>query len=236
MLCPRPWVSVALWVPGWAPLPTSPLKTSARNRRLPLSHSHLASVGKEKTKGRDKKTATEWQKLKRGPKLTEEVKRKAENERHKDIMWRPRGAGGQSLTQSLASIWTLYKVMRTWSKKTLSKTMHFYYKTIVFIIYFKNEDFFTVTNTKKERRKYWSCHELLVQYQPLPITCTLWLEFILMHLSTSDLKLTHASPVDRCNYSVCIRSCPQVSLTLLCEHTIARLHPVSAVFKLQCRP
>lgn len=41
-LCPRPWASVALWVLGWEPLPTSP-QTSAPNHCLPL---HLASVKK----------------------------------------------------------------------------------------------------------------------------------------------------------------------------------------------
>lgn len=51
-------------------------------------------------------------------KLTEEVRRKAENERHKDIMWRARVAGGQSFTQSFTSIW---RVMRERSDKHFQK-------------------------------------------------------------------------------------------------------------------
>lgn len=73
----------------------------------------------KKRKQSEKKKAIEWQTQRERQKLTEEVKRKAEDERHKDIMWRPRTAGGQSLTQSLASVWTFGTSWRHGLKTTL---------------------------------------------------------------------------------------------------------------------
>lgn len=67
---------------------------------------------------RKKKKEKRREEKKERQKLTEEVRRKAENERHEDIMWRARVAAGQNFTQSFTSIWG---VMRTRSEKHFQK-------------------------------------------------------------------------------------------------------------------